>query len=422
MGKADRKRWDGNVRSMAIIAKADADITADDLSFLRENYTSAGGLIPNAYSGGAFFTPTHVARFIVEALRGLSGGFSAGQTWLEPSCGSGVFLEHVPAEAEVTALELDVTSARVASLLYSAANVIQGDALTHDRRDYYDFVIGNPPYGVNIDIAAEELPDDYVTLTKKARRARGKSEFAFIELAIKAAKPGGYIALVLPKGIGFSSAGAKLRDLTRESCWHIASVELPGTTFAHVGTTISTDIHILRKVTPNARKVHVKYTQAGGGRFVLDTVVQSEPSESTMFWYEGQAPVLHAVITDIGYDKDGKSTDKWDDGLTQLDELLEAFTDTLIRENSDPIAPHKGETHAFSVRVPPHEEWRTKRGEYAYWNVLTLGRGEDIAVDGGSPESSFDLDWQDRIVASHYAELERTSSATITETITEVAA
>ncbi|MEK4360838.1 N-6 DNA methylase [Paenibacillus sp. FSL M7-1455] len=411
MGKADRKRWDGNVRSMAIVAKPRDEITEAEIQFLRENYTSAGGLLPNAYAGGAFFTPTHVARFIVEALRGLSGGIASGSRWLEPSCGSGVFIEHIPDDAEITALEIDDLSAKVTSLIYPHANVIQGDAFLHDRRDYYDFVVGNPPYGVTIDVAVEALPDTFETLKVTKGRARGKSECAFIELAIKAAKPGGYIAFVLPKGIGFGNQTAKIRELMRDTCWHVASIELPGTTFALTGTTIPTDIHILRKVTPNAAKVFVKYTQRGR----VDVVEQAEEMASGTFWYAGQMPVLQASITDIGYDKDGRSTDKWGDGLTQLDELLEAFEDTLMRENTDPVAPFDGVeksgelVHAFSVKVPPHEAWRTKREMMAYWNVLTLGRGEDIVSDGGV-DSSFDFGWQDRIVNEYYAELDRTGN------------
>ncbi|MDT2249263.1 hypothetical protein P7H16_23400, partial [Paenibacillus larvae] len=38
------------------------------------------------------------------------------------------------------------TSARVTQLIYLHADVILGNALDHDRRDYYDLVIGNPPY------------------------------------------------------------------------------------------------------------------------------------------------------------------------------------------------------------------------------------------------------------------------------------
>lgn len=400
MGKASRARWDGNVRSMAIVAKPRADITEEDVQFLRDNYTSTGGLLPNAYAGGAFYTPTHVARFITEALRGLSGGsFPLGSRFLEPSAGSGVFIEHVPSDAEITALELDETSAKVTSLIYPQADVIQGDAFLHGRRDYYDYVIGNPPYGVSIDVDVAALHDAFETLKVAKGRARGKSESAFIELAIKAAKPGGYIAFVLPKGIGYGSLTAKIREIMRETCWHIASIELPGETFALTGTTIKTDIHILRRITPNARKVFVKYAEVGS----YHRAEQTEESEASTFWYEGQMPVLQAQINDIGYDKDGKSTDKWGDGLTQLDEMVEAFENDLMRENTDPVAPFDGVertgafTHAFNVKIPPYEAWREKAGQMAYWNVLTLGRGEDI---GGV--SSFDFTWQDRIVDAYY--------------------
>lgn len=405
MGKASRARWDGNVRSMAIVAKSDEDITPEDVQFLRDNYTSTGGLLPNAYAGGAFYTPPHVARFITEALRGLSGGsFPQGSRFLEPSAGSGVFIEHLPQEAEITALELDETSARVTSLVYSQADVIQGDAFLHDRRDYYDYVIGNPPYGVSIDVEAAALPDAFETLKVAKGRAKGKSECAFIELAIKAVKPGGYIAFVLPKGIGYNGAAESVRKLARETCWHIASIELPGETFALTGTTIKTDIHILRKITPNARKAYVKYVEVAGAYHRAE---QTDESESDTFWYEGQMPVLQAQINDIGYDKDGRSTDKWGDSLTQLDELAEAFEDDLMRANTNPVTPELGGLiHAFNVKITPYESWRAKNGYMAYWNVLTLGRGEDVYGN-----SSFDFAWQDRIVDAYYSAAEKQIAA-----------
>ncbi len=54
---------------MEIIAKARDQITEEDIEFLRKNYTSAGGLLPNAFSGGAFFTPTHIAKFVWDVLK-----------------------------------------------------------------------------------------------------------------------------------------------------------------------------------------------------------------------------------------------------------------------------------------------------------------------------------------------------------------
>lgn len=418
MGKASRARWDGNVRSMAIIAKPREEITAEDLEFLRQNYTSTGGLLPNAYAGGAFYTPTHVARFVIEALRGLSGGsFPADAKFLEPSCGSGVFIEHLPRDSEVTALELDETSAKVTSLLYPGANVIQGDAFRHALRDYYDYVIGNPPYGVSIDIAAEDVPDEFVTLSKKkGGRLGGKSECAFIEFAIKAAKPGGYIAFVLPLGLNYANYAEKVRRLLYETCWHVATIGLPGETFALTGTTIETQILIVRKTPPGTPLIPSAEKRWGSNfkRGGYDDI-----SEYDAKFLAGQTPAYFAKITDIGYDKDGKSTDKWGDRLTQLDELLEDFTDDyLVRSNLYPHVPSWHSVKDVSAFMFQHanntsdgyrEASITYQNGPLRWNELTLGAGVEIEWHG-EIVSTFDFEWQDRIVNEYYAELDRTGN------------
>ncbi|MDR9852917.1 N-6 DNA methylase [Paenibacillus sp. VCA1] len=418
MGKASRARWDGNVRSMAIIAKPREEITAEDLDFLRQNYTSTGGLLPNAYAGGAFYTPTHVARFIVEALRGLSGGsFPARSRFLEPSAGSGVFIEHLPQDAEITALELDETSAKVTSLLYPNANVIQGDAFKHGRRDHYDYVIGNPPYGVSIDIAAEDVPDDFVTLTKKkGGRLGGKSEAAFIELAIEAAKPGGYIAFVLPLGLNYANYAEKVRQLLYRTCWHVATIMLPGETFALTGTTIPTQILITRKAPPGTPLIP-SAEKRWGSNFKRGGYGDITGYDAKFL--AGQMPAYFAQITDIGYDKDGKSTDKLGDGLTQLDELLEDFTDDyLMRSNLYPHIPSWHSVKDVSAFMFSHgngscDGYREASGTYKdgpfRWNELTLGAGVEVEWHG-ERVSTFDFGWQDRIVNDYYAELSETGN------------
>ncbi len=407
MGKADRKRWEGNVKSMEIIAKPREQITEGDVEFLRQNYTSAGGLLPNAFSGGAFFTPTHVAKFIWEVL---APRLPNQPKVLEPSVGSGVFLEHAPADAEITALELDKTSAKVTSILYPNASVIEGNALIHEKRDFYDLVIGNPPYGVSV-----EFPDtgeDWASLGKAAKGVRkGKSEVAFIELAIKCVRPGGYIAFVLPMGIGFANYADKLRKLMHETCWQVATIMLPGETFAHVGTTIPTQILIIRKATPNAKTIEPA-TKKWGSNFR-----RSDYGDITQFdakFLEGQTPAYFAKVTDIGYDKDGKSTDKWGDGLTQLDELVEDWTDNnLVRENLYPHLPSwhgvdKGnEAFFFSHGNDSCDGHRDASASYKYgpyrWNELTLGAGDEV-VWNGELRSTYDFDWQDEIVEEYYKE------------------
>ncbi|MEI2280705.1 HsdM family class I SAM-dependent methyltransferase [Paenibacillus polysaccharolyticus] len=406
MGKADRKRWDGNVKSMAIVAKAREDITEEDVAFLRDNYTSTGGLLPNAYAGGAFYTPTHVARFVIDALRGLSGGdFAPGSRFLEPSAGSGVFIEHMPQDGEITALELDETSAKVTSLIYPHVNVIQGDAFRHTLRNYYDYVIGNPPYGVSIDIAADDLPDGYETLRTTKGRAKGKSELAFIELAIKAAKPGGYIAFVLPLGLNYANYAEKVRQILYKTCWHVATIGLPSETFALTGTTIETQILIVRKAPPGTPLIPTAEKKWGSN---LKRGGYEDITEFGAKFLRGQTPAYFAKITDIGYDKDGKSTDKWGDGLTQLDELIEDFTDDyLMRSNLYPHIPSWHSIKDVSAFMFQHanntgdgyqDASRTYSNGPYRWNELTLGAGTEI---GGV--STYDFTWQDRIVAEYYA-------------------
>lgn len=405
MGKADRKRWEGNVKSMEIIAKPRDQITAEDLEFLRQNYTSAGGLLPNAFSGGAFFTPTHVAKFMWEIL---TPRLPKAPKVLEPSVGAGVFLEHAPADAEITALELDETSAKVTSLLYPRANVIVGNALEHERRDYYDLVIGNPPYGVTVEFP--DTSEEWRSLSKSKGKRKGKSEVAFIEFAIKAVKPGGYIAFVLPKGIAYAKHAAKLRKLMHETCWQVATIMLPGETFQHVGTTVETQIIVLRKAPPGTRLIPTAETKWGSNFRRSDF---GDITQYNAHFLEGQPPAYFAKVTDIGWDAKGRSTDKWGDGLTQLDALVEDFTDDgLMRENLYPHVPswfgvEKGnEAFFFSHGNDTCDGYRDTSSTYPdgpyRWNELTLGAGREIVVDSAEYGTWVREceEWQNEIVAN----------------------
>jgi hypothetical protein len=225
----------------------------------------------------------------------------------------------------------------------------------------------------------------------------GKSEVAFLELAIRACKAGGYIAYILPMGISYNQQAKKLRKLMYETCWHVATIELPSTTFQHVGTSIPTQILILRKVPKGTKMIPAH---------------KSLP-EGTMY-FEGQHPSLFARVGDIGYDKKGNSTDKWGDGLTQLDELLDLVglgRESLVRENLYPYKPwwvDRGQTVAeyfFSNSSETREkgyhgsEGFGQESRYllkeafgtglVFWHEMTLGVGEG---------RSWEFWWQDEIV------------------------
>ena len=388
---------------MEIIAKPREHVTEEDIAFLRDNYTSTGGLLPNAYAGGAFYTPTHVAKFVWKAL---ADRLPAKPRVLEPSVGSGIFLEQAPADAEITALELDSTSVKVTSLLYPNAEVIEGDALTHSRRNYYDLVIGNPPYGVTCEFEPPD-DDDWVSGSKAKGKRKGKSEVLFIELAIKACKPGGYIAFVLPKGLAFGNYADKLRKYMHANCWQVATVFLPGETFVHTGTTIETQIMIVRKAPANTPLIDA-VTQKWGSNF--RTSDYGDISEYGAKFLLGQPPAYFAKITDIGWDKKGVMRPN-EDGLTQLDELLEDFTDdNLMRENLYPHLPSwhgvdKGnEAFFFSHGNDTCDGYRDASRTWASgpyrWNELTLGAGAEFTYEGVEYSSWVDdmETLQDRII------------------------
>jgi hypothetical protein len=395
MGRVERKRWEANVRSMEIVSKPREQITPEDIEFLRENYTSMGGLLPKGFNGGAFFTPTHVAKFVWDVLK---PRLPKAPRVLEPSVGSGVFLEHAPADAEITALELDETSAKVTSLIYPHANVIVGNALDHDRENYYDVVIGNPPYGESVSTERE-----FVTLSKKKDVYSGKSENAFIELAIRAAKPGGWVAFILPTGIDFRQDAAKVRRLMYDTCWHFATIKLPPETFQHVGTSIATQILIMRKVPPGTSRIKSPHTKL---RSLDERLIDYEAE-----FFAGQPPVYMAEVTDIGYDKHGNSTDKWGDGLTQLDEIADDLTwDDLVRPNLYPHVPtwvERGKSIAeymfWGEDCDGHKDAKRTYAGARRWNELTLGSGEEVEWRG-ELRSTWDFDWQDEIVAKYYSQ------------------
>lgn len=401
MGKAQRSRWSANVKSMEIAGKPREEVTAEEITFLKENFTSMGGLLPKGFNGGAFFTPTHVAKFIWDVL---TPRLPKQPRILEPSVGSGVFLEGAPDDSEITALELDETSAKITSLIYPQANVIQGNAILHDCPNQYDLVIGNPPYGESIAIEESERDfSEWQTLKKTKGIYKGKSESVFVEQAVRNTKPGGYIALVLPMGISYANHSAKARQALYENCWQVATILLPRETFAHVGTTIPTQIIIVRKVPPNTPKVTVeKQLRSLRGK---DIDFKAE-------FFVGQPPAYFAVINDIGYDKDGRQTFDPEWG-SELDELVEDLADVeyeLVRTNLYPHIPswteRDTEVHKFFFDNLSGSSEGAEDAKHTYngairWNEFTLGMGEEYEFDGVE-YSSMDYGLQDVIVRKYY--------------------
>jgi type I restriction enzyme M protein len=183
-------------------------------------------LVPRVAKGekGQFFTPRHVVDFVVRAL-----ALRAKETVVDPACGSGAFLAHARAHANVKTFgcDLDVRAVRVARLLALAAGgdpnaIARGDGLRTRDLPAADVVATNPPFAGRTD--AEGFAVARIVRTPER-------DVLFLERALELLVPGGRLGIVLPYNKAAGQAFAALRKWLVERARLLAVVGLPRETF-----------------------------------------------------------------------------------------------------------------------------------------------------------------------------------------------
>lgn len=287
MGRKEAKRYEQNERVREIL-RHDTH-SAEDIAYMKQAYTGVGGLVSTGWSNGQFFTPSVITEFVVNLL-GIEGG-----RVLEPSCGGGAFLRALPDACDVTGIEYMMETSEVARICYPNAKIIHGDALKQTFKEPFDYVIGNPPYGLKVE-------DWEFDSGKKA-----KSEIAFIEYGLRNLKEGGFLAMVIPDSILANKAAEPFRKYVLDNHTLCASISLPTQTFYHGGTSVKTSILIIRK------GVHA---------------------------FAEHQQVFMALCSDIGWDSRGNPTDKSD-----IPKLLDEYR--KFKETSDKMNMHLAIAHAM---------------------------------------------------------------------------
>lgn len=374
MSKEARERIIKNNRCLDILAKDKNDITEEERLFLKKEYTGWGSILGNSVGLAQFFTPNHVCKFIAEYINPL---LPDNPKVLEPSAGVGALLNYIRKDAEITCVELEPSQCKILEYTEPTWEVLNMSASEFRRENYFDLVIGNPPFNLTIQTEREW------SLRKKTGKIN--SDELFLELAIESVKVGGYIIFILPQSINYRDSLAGIRKIIYENCWVIANISLPPETFCASGTNIPTTLLILRKAPKNIPFVTTTdVKELGEVKFLL-----------------GQPPVISIEITNIGYDKKGKVVPIFEDdtSYTQLDYVLDALKDDLV----------------FSNICPEEPEWKAKGKEpfnlmcvgkvgmaYNYakngthkdlpimYNQLTLGRGQEVEFEGVQYST---LDW-----------------------------
>ena len=240
-----------------------------------EEYAAARASTLNAH-----YTSPTVIKAIYEAVGSM--GFQTGNI-LEPAMGVGNFFGLLPQEMQGSRLygvELDSITGRIAKQLYPKADIAVAGFETTDRRDFFDIVIGNVPFG------QYQVND----------RAYNKLGFSihnyFFAKTLDQVRPGGVVAFVTSR-YTMDAKDSAARKYIAQRADLLGAIRLPNNAFkANAGTEVVSDIIFLQKrdrpidIEPNW--VHLGENEDGFSinQYFIDNpemVLGRQTSESTQY-------------------------------------------------------------------------------------------------------------------------------------------
>ncbi len=151
---------------------------------------------------GQFFTPPDLAAWMVEVAASFLAQREAA---LDPACGEGVFLRPMAAQGFRRVVGVDVDEGILQAIRSSSDmgsfELWAGDALEMlDRLEgQFDLVATNPPFSAKFGRVAD--PWRLARFALGYGRRSEAIEALFLELAVRALRPGGMLAIVLPEGL-----------------------------------------------------------------------------------------------------------------------------------------------------------------------------------------------------------------------------
>ena len=196
-----------------------------------DEYKAARASVLNAH-----YTSPTIIRAIYNAAAQF--GFENGRI-LEPSMGVGNFFGMLPEsmkDSQLTGVELDSISGRIARKLYPNADIkITGYENTKFADNSFDFAVGNVPFG------------DYSLHDKRYDKDHLLIHDYFFVKSLDKVRPGGVVAFVTSKGT-LDKANPAARRLMAERADLLGAIRLPNTAFkANAGASVTTDILFLQK-------------------------------------------------------------------------------------------------------------------------------------------------------------------------------
>ena len=185
----------------------------------------------------AHYTPESVVRALWQAAQRL--GFAGGRV-LEPGMGTGMFFALLPhalrGAAQLTGIEYDPVTARIARLIHPEARVRCEDYTRSNLAGGFDLVIGNPPFA------------DRIVRADPTTSALGlRLHDYFIARSIARLRPGG-IALFVSSTGTMDKASTAAREHIASLADLVGAVRLPeGVMHATAGTEVVIDVLVFQR-------------------------------------------------------------------------------------------------------------------------------------------------------------------------------
>jgi type I restriction enzyme M protein len=228
---------------------------------------------------GQFFTPRSLVRAMVEILDP-----QPSESVLDPACGTGGFLAEAviyqrsrhPAAAvngQVVGVDKDEGLARMATAMLkvldqSRSHIFNFSSLAFDswsshRKDgieaAFDVVLTNPPFGSKIGVEDPDVlrqydlgfawtpgRDDQPWVKSEDLLPSQDPQVLFLELCVRALKPGGRMGIVLPEGMFGNKGSNYIWDWLEQRGEVFALLDCPRTTF-QPGTDTKTNVLFFRR-------------------------------------------------------------------------------------------------------------------------------------------------------------------------------
>lgn len=214
---------------------------------------------------GIYLTPDDIVKMMVEFVSP-----TPEQLVYDLACGSGTFLvETLKYRRTARKLAQNIvwgTDKNPRMLLLAELNMGHFSEITFHRRvtdalfpetgneyqwpaaNSFDVIFTNPPFGVTLDNTSFDLRGFHTCRTKEGYLTnRQQSEIVFIEQSLNYLKPGGVLAIVLPKSVVTNSTFQTARKALDKHGYIYAAVILPPETFATTGTQASTIVIFVHK-------------------------------------------------------------------------------------------------------------------------------------------------------------------------------